>query len=69
VLAWLGLTFGDSFQKTLSEMTTVFHGLDIVIGVLLLVAIGLYIYRHVRHARMAAEGQDADVVSGSSVRR
>ncbi len=70
VLAWLGLTFGDSFQKTLSEMTTVFHGLDIVIGVLLLVAIGLYIYRHVRHARMAAEDRDADnVVSGSSVRR
>jgi len=50
-LAWLGMTFGESFQKAVSEMTTVFHGLDILILVLLLVAVGLYIYRHVRHAR------------------
>jgi hypothetical protein len=34
-------------------MTTVFHGLDILILVLVLVAVGLYIYRHVRHARAA----------------
>lgn len=53
MLAALGLAFGDSFQKTLAEMTTVFHGLDVVILVLLLVAVGLYIYRHVRHMRAA----------------
>jgi membrane protein DedA with SNARE-associated domain len=52
-LAWLGVTFGDSFQKAVSEMTTVFHGLDILILVLLLIAVGLYIYRHVRHMRAA----------------
>ncbi|HEX5158028.1 MAG TPA: DedA family protein [Ktedonobacterales bacterium] len=52
-LAWLGMTFGDSFQKAVSEMTTVFHGLDILILALLLVAVGLYIYRHVRHMRAA----------------
>lgn len=52
-LAWLGVTFGDSFQKAVSEMTTVFHGLDILILALLLVAVGLYIYRHVRHMRAA----------------
>jgi membrane protein DedA with SNARE-associated domain len=50
-LAWLGVTFGESFQKAVAEMTTVFHGLDILILVLLLAAVGLYIYRHVRHAR------------------
>jgi membrane protein DedA with SNARE-associated domain len=52
-LAWLGVTFGDSFQKVVSEMTTVFHGLDILILALLLIAVGLYIYRHVRHMRAA----------------
>jgi membrane protein DedA with SNARE-associated domain len=52
-LAWLGVTFGESFQKAVSEMTTVFHGLDILILALLLIAVGLYIYRHVRHARAA----------------
>ena len=52
-LAWLGVTFGDSFQKAVSEMTTVFHGLDILILALLVVAVGLYIYRHVRHMRAA----------------
>jgi hypothetical protein len=34
-------------------MTTVFHGLDILILALLLIAVGLYIYRHVRHMRAA----------------
>jgi membrane protein DedA with SNARE-associated domain len=52
-LAWLGVTFGDSFQKAVSEMTTVFHGLDILILALLVIAVGLYIYRHVRHMRAA----------------
>jgi membrane protein DedA with SNARE-associated domain len=51
VLAALGLAFGDSFEKAIAEMTTVFHGLDIVILVLLIAAVGLYIYRHVRHVR------------------
>lgn len=68
-LAWLGMTFGDSFHKTLSEMTTVFHGLDIVIGVLLLVGIGLYVYRHLRHSREAAEEKGAESISGSALRR
>ena len=70
-LAWLGLTFGDSFQKTLEEMTTVFHGLDIVIGVLLAILVGLYIYRHVRHTRRAEEEADIDLdsLTGSGSRR
>lgn len=53
VLAALGLTFGDTFEKKLTEMTTVFHGLDVVILILLIVAVTLYIYRHVRHSRQA----------------
>jgi membrane protein DedA with SNARE-associated domain len=72
VLAALGLAFGDSFEKALTEMTTVFHGLDIVIGVLLVAAVSLYIYRHVKHARAAdaaAATLDADSLSGSGARR
>lgn len=70
-LAWLGLAFGDRFQKTVEEMTTVFHGLDIVIVALLAILVGLYIYRHVRHARRAEEEADVDLESltGSGSRR
>lgn len=57
-LGALGLAFGDTFQKKLVEMTTVFHGLDIIILVLLVAAVALYIYRHVRHNR-AAEAEAA----------
>ena len=69
VLAALGFAFGDSFQKTLTQMTTVFHGLDIVILVLLIVAVGLYIYRHIRHARNAADDSDADSLGRLTARQ
>lgn len=53
VLAGIGLAFGDAFTKQLAELTTVFHGLDIVIGVLIVAAVAYYIYRHVKHDREA----------------
>lgn len=67
-LAALGVAFGDTFEKMLTEMTTVFHGLDIVIGVLLLAAIGFYIYRHVRHSREAEATSNAEAPDGASIR-
>ena len=68
-LAALGLAFGDTFEKAVSEMTTVFHGLDVVILVLLIAAVGLYIYRHVRHARRAEAESEPDTLSSLSSRR
>lgn len=65
-LAALGAAFGDTFDKKLTQMTTVFHGLDVVILVLLIVAVALYIYRHVRHSRAA---EAADSVSGATYRQ
>lgn len=53
ILAAIGLAFGDAFQRQLAELTTVFHGLDIVIGVLIVAGVAYYIYRHVKHDREA----------------
>lgn len=60
VLAYLGLAFGDTFQKKLTQMTTVFHGLDLIILAALIILVGLYIYRHVRHTRAAEAAADLD---------
>jgi membrane protein DedA with SNARE-associated domain len=53
VLAAIGFAFGDAFQKQLAQLTTVFHGLDIVIGVLIVAGVAYYIYRHLKHDRNA----------------
>lgn len=48
-LAYLGVAFGPTFDATISKMSTVFHGLDVVVIVLVVAAVAYYIYRHVKH--------------------
>jgi membrane protein DedA with SNARE-associated domain len=48
-LAWVGSKVGEN-SRTLGA---VFHGLDVVIVALLAVAVGLYVWRHIRHDRAA----------------
>ena len=52
-LTYLGYTFGQALQQKLAELSNVFHGLDIAIIALFLIAVGLYVYRHVKHDRQA----------------
>lgn len=52
-LAWLGVTFGDTIEKKIGEMSSVFRGLDIIIAVLVIAGVAFYIYRHVKHDREA----------------
>lgn len=54
MLAYLGMRLGPKFL----ELGSLFRGLDIIVAVLLLVAIGLYIYRHVRSERHSSESND-----------
>ncbi len=54
LLAYLGLRLGAQFLK----LSSVFHGLDLVVGALLVVAVGLYIYRHVRSEHTAEPSDD-----------
>ncbi|HUY76146.1 MAG TPA: DedA family protein [Ktedonobacterales bacterium] len=48
-LAYLGVAFGPTFDATISKLSTVFHGLDVVIIVLVVAAVAYYIYRHFKH--------------------
>jgi membrane protein DedA with SNARE-associated domain len=53
LLAFVGFKLGDSLDHN-TQLSTVFHGLDAVIAVALVVAVALYIYRHIKkdaHAR------------------
>ena len=62
VLAYIGWAFGPALYQKIGELSTVFHGLDVVIIVLFLVAVGLYIYRHLRHDKEARERDGFDAV-------
>ena len=46
-LAWLGLKLGENWEK----LRTYFHGLDWVIGVLILIGIIWWIWRHIRQSK------------------
>lgn len=54
-LAYLGYAFGPALQQKLSQMSNVFHGLDVIIIGLVVVAVAFYVYRHLKHDRQAAE--------------
>jgi membrane protein DedA with SNARE-associated domain len=51
-LAWVGMRLGDQIDKV-SQLSSVFHGLDVVILVLLVAGIAYYIYRHIKNDRAA----------------
>ncbi len=54
-LAYVGYQFGPALQQKITELSNVFHGLDIVIIVLFLALVALYVYRHLKHDRQARE--------------
>jgi membrane protein DedA with SNARE-associated domain len=63
LLAYIGYRLGDKIQHA-SQLTSVFHGLDIVILVVVVALVALYVYRHVQKDR-AAESE----TTGEPVRR
>jgi membrane protein DedA with SNARE-associated domain len=57
-LAWIGFAIGQGFDINdpsvlPSKLGNIFHGLDIVIILLLAAGVGYYIYRHIKHDREA----------------
>ncbi len=58
VLALVGMKLGDKLTQT-TQLTTVFRGLDVIIVLLLLLGVGLYIYRHVKRDRAAEQAHGA----------
>lgn len=59
-LAYLGYTFGPALQQKMASLSNIFHGLDIVIILVIVVAAGLYIYRHVKHDQQARTSSEVD---------
>ncbi|HCF86256.1 MAG TPA: DedA family protein [Ktedonobacter sp.] len=53
LLAYLGTLLGNNLER----LSPYFHGFDIVILVVLVVLIGLYIWRHIRNDRIARAAQ------------
>ncbi len=56
-LAYVGYLFGPALQQKISQLSSIFHGLDVVILVVFVALAGLYVYRHIKHDREAREGQ------------
>ena len=60
VLAFVGYNLGDKIV----QLSTFFHGFDIVILLLLAVGVGYYIYRHLQKDRSSAVDASAKAHSG-----
>lgn len=56
-LAYLGYVFGPALQQRLSSLSNVFHGLDVIIILLVLAGVAFYVYRHIKNDREARERQ------------
>lgn len=58
ILAFVGMQLGPALGKDPTQLPSklgnLFHGFDIVIIVLLLIGVGYYIYRHVKHSQAAS---------------
>jgi len=59
-LAYLGYTFGPALQQKMASLSNIFHGLDVVIILVVVVAAGLYVYRHIKHDRQARAASTMD---------
>ena len=46
-LAFVGYKLGSRLQSGMAQLSTVFHGLDIVIILVLVLLVALYVYRHI----------------------
>lgn len=58
VLAFIGYKLGTRLQSGMAQLSTVFHGLDVAIIVVLLILVALYIYRHIRKEARAEGSAD-----------
>lgn len=62
-LAWIGMRLGSKIDQA-TQLSSVFHGLDVVILVLLVAGISYYVYRHITRDR-AAEDQASNSFGSS----
>lgn len=56
VLAFIGAQLGANYDR----LSSIFHGLDVVIVVVVVAAIALYIFRHVRHVQRESASTQPD---------
>lgn len=59
LLAYIGYKLGSKLQSGMAQLSTVFHGLDVVVIVVLLILVGLYIYRHLHKEARAQDSSES----------
>jgi membrane protein DedA with SNARE-associated domain len=65
-LAWIGMRLGDKIDQA-SQLSSVFHGVDVVVLLLLVAGISYYIYRHIKRDRKEGPGQNGSTVGSSDM--
>ncbi len=65
-LAYVGYAFGPALQRKISSLSSIFHGLDIVIIALVVLAVAFYVYRHLQHDRQQTQAATASPSSQTS---
>ena len=68
LLGFIGTKIGEQ-SKQIQELTSVFHGLDVVIGVVIVLAVALYVYRHIRHDSQARAAGAQGMANGDVPRQ
>jgi membrane protein DedA with SNARE-associated domain len=65
ILAFIGQQLGSKYD----QLSSVFHGLDVVIGLLIVAAVALYIIRHVRQVRREGTEPGSDSLRSAETSR
>ena len=68
ILALVGLKLGDKIDEA-SQLGTIFHGLDVVVLLVIVAAAALYVYRHVKHDRAARAAEASGELRRSELPR
>jgi membrane protein DedA with SNARE-associated domain len=58
-LAFFGYKLGDKFDQAQKQLSSVFHGLDVVVLLMLIALVALYIYRHLKHNGSVSNGHNS----------
>ncbi len=66
-LAWIGVGLGNKIDQA-TQLSSVFHGLDVLVLVLIVAGIAYYIYRHIKQQRSGSAEQTQGRLGPADVR-
>ncbi len=63
VLAWIGMRLGNQIDQA-TQLSSVFHGLDVLVLALLIAGVAYYIYRHIKKESNSGGGTTGGGLGG-----